>query len=174
MEEKPFAEKRILLFTGDGKGKTTAAAGTALRAIACGKSVRLAQFIKKAPSGELTVLERFPEVEILRDGLGFLTGDLTPHKKCARRLWETLQEKESAHPSWLLILDEICLAVAKDFISTEEALDCIRARPAGTVSILTGRNAPQAFMDAADTATEMRCAKHGYTLGIPAWDGVEK
>ena len=169
---------RILLFTGEGKGKTTAALGMALRASGHGMHVGIVQFVKgDATVGELAAVTAMADVEIVQAGLGFLPSPADPrmadHRAAAA---QGLQQAElmlliSRFP--LVILDEICFAVARGLIHEEQVLDLLRKVPPESCVVLTGRDATAGLIAAADTVTEMRAIKHGYHTGIKAQKGVE-
>lgn len=166
---------RILLFTGPGKGKTTAALGTLLRAVGRGGNVLLAQFCKNSPSSELDALAGIPSVTILRGGLGIPPPPTSPnhaeHARAARELFARVEA--DAEKYTLVILDEVCGAVAKELVPEARVLAFLRAlRPDQSV-ILTGRNATPAFIAAADTVTEMTCLKHCFNRGTAAQEGIE-
>ena len=167
----PFG--RRLLFTGEGKGKTTAALGMVLRAVGHGQTVHLAQFFKTGISGEVATLRLLPEVRVSHDGLGLVRGDPEPHRQAARRLWQAVRDAEAAAPARLLVLDEICLAAHWGFVGEAEVAELLYARPKDSVTVLTGRHAPPGLVAMADTATDMRCLRHGATMGWPAQKGVE-
>ncbi|MFH0890712.1 MAG: cob(I)yrinic acid a,c-diamide adenosyltransferase [Candidatus Liptonbacteria bacterium] len=175
----------IILFTGDGKGKTTSALGQMIRVLGRGKSALMIQFIK-GPwiSGEDKFAEMFgdkcsgfgPEFEIRKRGLGFvgILGDKLPreeHAAAARKaLAEFVGEKESAPPDggWhLIVLDEINVAVSLGLLTIEEVLDAIGDYPEDKLLMLTGRGAPQELIDLADLVTETKDVKHPY------WDGKD-
>jgi cob(I)alamin adenosyltransferase len=179
MEGRDMTEPvRTLIFTGNGKGKTTAALGMALRAAGHGLPVAIVQFVKSdATVGELRAAAALPGVTIVQTGRGFLPkpGDpaLADHQAAAiaglRGAEEILIRGEAA----VVILDEICFAVARGLLDEREVLDVLeRARP-GTIVVLTGRGATDGLMAAADTVTEMREIKHGMTSGIQSQRGVE-
>lgn len=174
----------LYVFTGNGKGKTTAALGQALRAVGEGKRVLMVQFIKGPwKSGEDKLLENFqfsiPNFQIRKTGLGFvgILGDKRPieeHKKAAEEgLALAHREVESGH--WdIVILDEINNAVHLGLISKGSVIELINLSASKLEHlILTGRDAPQEFIDRADLVTEMRDIKHPYEKGIKAKRGLE-
>lgn len=169
---------RLLIFTGDGKGKTTAALGMVLRAAGHGMRVRVLQFVKSDASvGEFAALSALPGVEITQTGRGFVpdTGcaGFEAHRAAARDGLSLAREALEPGRYNLLVLDEICTALSRGLLETEAVVELLAARPAGTHVALTGRGAPEALVALADTVTEMRCVKHGYEIGIPATKGVE-
>ncbi len=172
----------VIVYTGDGKGKTTAAMGLALRAAGNRMRVRIIQFIKGAwKTGEVEALKAFlPSVEIARAGRGFTIDGLRDeripmedHAAAARRgLVEALQVLDAGAAD-VLVLDEILGTLNAGFVSVEELLGLVARRPQAMHLVLTGRNAPAALVEVADLVTEMRLVKHPYERGIPAQRGVE-
>lgn len=169
---------RVLIFTGDGKGKTTAALGLALRATGHGLRVLVLQFVKGGQqTGELVAVRRIPGFEIEQRGCGFVPAEGSAKFAVHRQAAETvLKEADGALLSEkydVVVLDELCLAVAKNLLPEQAALDVVsHARP-GTVLVLTGRGATPGLIAAADTVTEMCLRKHGLQSGIKAQPGVE-
>ncbi len=169
---------RLLIFTGDGKGKTTAALGMALRCVGHGMSVLIVQFVKSDSStGEIAALGSLPGVEIMQCGLGFIprsTGaDLTMHREAARRGLSLAREALSSGRFPLVVLDEVCVAISARLLEIPALLEVLSDTAPGTCVAITGRGAPPQLLEMADTVTEMRCVKHGYRQGIPAQPGVE-
>jgi cob(I)alamin adenosyltransferase len=167
---------RTLIFTGDGKGKTTAALGMVLRAAGHGQRVLVIQFIKaNAKTGELASCQRLPGVEIVQMGRGFVPRMTDPrfdaHRQAALEAMERASKAVAAGGYDLIVLDEICTAVAKNLVAEERVLELLR-NASGCI-VLTGRGATTALIEMADTVTEMRCVKHGLTGGIQAQTGVE-
>ena len=166
----------LMVHTGDGKGKTTAALGLAVRAFGAGLRVLILQFIKGGQSyGELEALKKFyPQVQIKQCGLGFTSqGDKLEHKKLAK---ETLQlaRKEILSGDWdLIILDEINYAVKFNLISESEMLELVKLKPANLHLLLTGRDATEKLIEVADLVTEMKLIKHPFNAGIKAQRGIE-
>jgi cob(I)alamin adenosyltransferase len=170
----------VLINTGDGKGKTTAALGTVLRAVGYGHHCLIVQFIKGSWSyGELKSIKRLePEVEFHRMGKGFvgIIDDQLPreeHEKAAREALAFAREKMVTGAYRLVLLDEIFIAVGLGLIGTQDVLDLLDVRPRKTTLILTGRGAPPEVIERADTVTEMREIKHAYRKGILAQRGVD-
>jgi len=169
---------RVLIFTGDGKGKTTAALGMALRAAGHGKKVAVVQFVKgDASVGELQVVQTMPNIDMIQTGLGFLPPPTSPkferHKTAAQEGLRKAEEIVADGSCFLVILDEICFAVAKGLVKEQQVLELVRQAQPDTCLVLTGREASQAMIAAADTVTEMRCIKHGMDIGLHAQKGVE-
>ena len=169
-------EKRglIIVHTGDGKGKTTAALGLAIRAFGAGLKVLILQFIKGARrSGELTALEALG-IEVWQLGLGFITEENFPEqKKSARIALETARQEISSGAWDLIVLDEINYAVKFGLLSAEEILSLIKIRPPELHLVFTGRDALPELIDAADLVTEMKLIKHPFQSGIVAQSGIE-
>ncbi len=170
----------VLVNTGDGKGKTTAALGTVLRAVGYGHRCLIVQFIKGSWSyGELKSITRLePEVEFHRMGKGFvgIIDDNLPreeHEKAAHEALAFAKQKLASGDYKLVLLDEIFIAIGLNLITTGDVLDLMDARPPQTTLILTGRGAPAEIIERADTVTEMREIKHAYRKGILAQRGVD-
>ncbi len=164
----------IIVHTGDGKGKTTAALGLAMRANGAGLKVLILQFIKGSRrSGELNSLDAL-KIEIRQLGLGFITPEnFSEQKKSARAAIEMAQ-KEILSGAWdLIILDEINYAVKFGLLDAAEILDLIKIRPPQLHLVFTGRDALPELIDAADLVTEMKIIKHPFQKGIAAQAGIE-
>jgi cob(I)alamin adenosyltransferase len=170
--------RRILLYTGDGKGKTTAALGLALRAAGRGRRVLIVQFLKDGREvGEGLALRDFPAIALESHGLGFVPPPGHPrfaaHRQAAIRALERVVAAGAEAVHEVFILDEVCGAIAAGLITAEAVLAAVATLPADAVIVLTGRNAHPALVDLADTVTEMRCVRHAFDAGIPAQPGVE-
>ncbi|MCL6610407.1 MAG: cob(I)yrinic acid a,c-diamide adenosyltransferase [Peptococcaceae bacterium] len=173
-----MAEKKglVMVFTGNGKGKTTASLGMALRAWGQGMKVLMLQFIKgHRVYGELTAAAKLEGMEIRPMGDGFITsgGRLELHRQAARNALEEARREITGGRWDMVILDEIIYAVGFNLLSEEEMLDLISLKPPGMHLVLTGRNAPQSLIDRADLVTEMKEIKHPYARGVKAQKGVE-
>ena len=172
------AEKGLLIVhTGKGKGKSTAAFGMAIRAIAHGMKVGVVQFIKGPwESGERDLLRKFPEqVEVHAMGEGFTweTQDRERDIRAAREAWE-MSKRFIADPDIrLVILDELNIVLRYDYLDLDEVLAAIAARPADTHVVVTGRNAKEPLIEAADLVTEMTQVKHPFRDGVKAQAGIE-
>lgn len=162
MNKKP----RILIFTGDGKGKTTAALGMVLRASGHDMRTRVVQFLKTdAGSGEIALLSKLPGVEFSRRGLGFVpqrrdNPSLPAHVRAAQEALDLVREAIGASPYDLLIMDEICGAIAAGLVDEQEVIALLEQAPEAMRIVLTGRDVPFGLITLADTVTEMRCIKH--------------
>jgi cob(I)alamin adenosyltransferase len=169
---------RILIFTGDGKGKTTAALGMALRASGHGMRTLILQFIKADTSvGELTGLKYLPGIETIQMGRGFVPSPSDPafleHCRAAHHALEKAAEALRLKRYDLIILDEICTAMVMGLITEDQVVEIIDQCSKGSCLVLTGRGASERLISMADTVTEMRCVKHGWQKGITAQKGVE-
>jgi cob(I)alamin adenosyltransferase len=175
MRDKP----RILVFTGDGKGKTTAALGMVLRASGHGMHVRMVQFLKSdTGSGETALLPKLPGVEFSRRGLGFVPRRrddprFAAHQQAAQEALDMVRTAILDGRYDLLVMDEIGGAMAAGLVEEQEVLELLRQAPATMRIVLTGRNVPAGLIALADTVTEMRCVKHGMQQGCTAQKGVE-
>jgi cob(I)alamin adenosyltransferase len=170
-------EGYIQVYTGDGKGKTTAALGLALRAAGAGLKVFVAQFMKLGDYSEIAALKRMADlITVEQFGLGrFIRGAPEPDDiAAARRGLARVQEIFAAGRHAVVILDEANGAAACGLFSPVDLLDLISARPEGVEVVLTGRNAAPEILAAADLVTEMKALKHYYQQGVPARVGIEK
>jgi cob(I)alamin adenosyltransferase len=170
-------EGLLLVNTGNGKGKTTAALGTLVRALGHGQKAAFIQFLKSAPTGESRFLEELsaarPEsLRYAKIGLGFV-GD-SPSQGDRDKAREAMDLAAALSPDLdLLVLDEVCVALDKGLIPLSGMLGFIAGRPAGLNLVLTGRGCPEEIIELADTVTEMREIKHAYRSGIPARKGLD-
>jgi cob(I)alamin adenosyltransferase len=169
----------LVVYTGKGKGKTTAALGIVFRALGRGLKVAVVQFIKgKWKTGERSFAEKlaltFP-LTFLVMGLGFTweSDDISRDKAAARAAWEKAAEiiVKGEHP--IVILDELTYVISYDFVSLDEILAVLRARPPHVHVVITGRNAPDELIASADLVTEMKSIKHPFEKGIPALPGID-
>lgn len=171
----------VLVYTGDGKGKTTAAIGLAVRAIGRGMRVLMIQFIKSPGRtyGEKIVFERLG-IDMFQMGIGF-TWTKTPeeHREALQRAWAFTKEKVASEYYDVVILDELNNALAiesfpiDDVLPLQEVLEWIKTRPEGIHLVITGRNAKPEIIDAADLVSEVNPVKHYYDQGVPAVMGIE-
>lgn len=166
----------VVLNTGDGKGKSSAAFGVMIRGVARGWPVAVVQFVK---SGKWNVGEekigRQLGVDWFNVGDGFTwdSDDLDHDKALAREGWETAARLIHAGEHRLIILDEVTYLCTWGWIETADVAATIRARPSAVNIVLTGRDAPGELIDVADTVTEMRKVKHAYDSGVNAMRGIE-
>lgn len=164
----------IHLYYGEGKGKTTAAMGLALRAIYAEKKVVILQFLKKTATGEIILLEQLG-AKIYRGKCGnVFVSDMTEQEKRETRKLQTENLLSAvAENADVLILDEACAAWQLDMVERSPLQKIVLEKPAEQELILTGRKPAEWMREAADYCTEMRCEKHPYQKGIPARKGVE-
>jgi cob(I)alamin adenosyltransferase len=166
----------IQVYTGNSKGKTTAALGLALRAAGAGLKVFIAQFIKKRRCSEHKALERFSDLITFKQyGTGFLKGDkpTIPEIHAAKKGLEEIKKIILSSKYDMVILDEINIAVHHKLFSVDELLKVLDAKPAGVELVLTGRYADKKIIEKADLVTEMKEIKHYLQKGIKARAGIE-
>ncbi|MDZ7856238.1 cob(I)yrinic acid a,c-diamide adenosyltransferase [Sphaerotilus sp.] len=174
----PDGERRglVLVHTGDGKGKSTAAFGLAIRAHGRGKAVKVYQFMKvpSARFGEHRLFERIGiPIEGLGDGFSWKSKDLEHSAQLARDGWAKAEATIRAGEHFLVVLDEIMYPLRYGWVPLEPVLQALRERPAQVHVVLTGRNAPEELVELADTVTEMTLVKHHFRAGVPAQRGIE-
>lgn len=166
----------VLVNTGNGKGKSSAAFGLVARALGHGMKVGVVQFIKGALStGEEAFFRRFPEVEyrVMGEGYTWETQDRERDIAAANKAWEQALTFLCDPAIGLVVLDEINVALKLKYLDMEQVLAALRARPAMQHVALTGRGAPPELIAYADTVTEMQDIKHAYRSGIGAQEGME-
>ncbi len=167
------------IYCGDGKGKTTAATGLAVRAAGSGMKVLFARFLKNENSAELKVLDQIPEIEVihLEKSFGFYN-TLNEEQKAEmtqmyRQLWETAVQRILTGDYSMLVMDEFMAADTYGMIPHEEALKFFAERPEHLEVVLTGRNPAPELLELADYVSEIRKVKHPYDSGITARRGIE-
>ncbi len=175
---KPQGERRGLIFvhTGNGKGKSTAAFGLALRAHGRGKTVKVYQFMKvpTARFGEHRLFEQLGiAIEGLGDGFSWKSRDLEHSAQLAQDGWAKAEATIRAGEHFMVVLDEIMYPLRYGWLALEPVLACLRERQAHVHVVLTGRNAPAELIELADTVTEMALVKHHFKAGVPAQRGIE-
>ncbi|MEM3579689.1 MAG: cob(I)yrinic acid a,c-diamide adenosyltransferase [Candidatus Bathyarchaeia archaeon] len=167
----------VQVYTGDGKGKTSAAFGLALRAIGRGLKVYIIQFIKGGfDYGELYIVDRLPNLTLKAFGRGKFVTTQPPSEEDVKLAEEALRLAEKTIKSGeydLVILDEINVALNLKLISLEKVLELIESKPKHVELVLTGRYAPKEIIDVADLVTEMREVKHPFKRGCQAREGIE-
>ena len=168
----------VLINTGPGKGKTTAALGTAVRALGQGFKMAFLQFIKSQETGESLFLKdfaaKYPDrLYYNRLGLGFVMNK--PDDEDRRKAGEALEEARRLLDGGfdLVVLDEICVAADKGLIDAGAIAEMLKSRPEAVSVILTGRGCPDELIELADTVTEMTLIKHAYKQGVKAKRGIE-
>jgi cob(I)alamin adenosyltransferase len=166
----------VIVNTGDGKGKSSAAFGVMIRAVARGWPVAVVQFVK---SGKWNVGEEKVGRQLgvdwhnAGDGFTWDSNDLDHDKALARQGWETASRLIAAGDHRLVILDELTYLCVWGWIETGDVVTALRHRPEHVNIVVTGRDAPQELIDLADTVTEMRKVKHAYDRGVNAIRGIE-
>ena len=166
----------IQIYTGNGKGKTTAAFGLALRASAYGKKIFIGQFVKGMKYGELESIKKFSDnITLKQFGRDcFIFNDPEPEDiEVARKGWDEVNKILIENNIDILILDEIGIAIHYKLISTQEVIDFIKRKPAEMELIMTGRYVPEELFELADLVTEMKEIKHYYKADVPAREGIE-
>ncbi len=173
-----MAERRglVLVYTGEGKGKTTAALGLMLRSLGRGYKPRVFQFLKheRAAFGEHRALERLGvPIEGLGDGFSWRSRDLEKSAALARAGWQRAAGAIASGEWDLVVLDEVTYPLNFGWIPVAEVVGALRSRPRHVHVVLTGRDAPAELVELADTVTEMKKIKHAYDAGVPAQKGME-
>ena len=167
----------IIIYTGNGKGKTTAALGQALRAAGHGMKVCIIQFIKGSwRYGELEAFKRFDDLidfHVTGKGFTWKSEDLEEDKKIARQGWQLAQAAIGSGRYRLVILDELTYLAKYGMIDTQELVDVLTGKPESLHVMVTGRNAPEALLEIADLVTAMEAVKHPFNYGIKAQKGIE-
>jgi cob(I)alamin adenosyltransferase len=167
----------VQVYTGNGKGKTSAAFGLALRAIGRGLNVYVIQFIKGGfDYGELHAIKGFPNLTLKAFGRGKFVTTRPPEKEDIQLAEKALQLAKEAVESRkydIVILDEISVALKLELISLEEVLKIVKNKPTTVELVLTGRDAPDELIQAADLVTEMKEVKHPFHKGLKARKGIE-
>lgn len=167
---------QIHVYTGNGKGKTTAAFGLALRAAGAGMNVFFAQFVKGRSYSEIELIQqKIPEITVKQYGLGCFIVNTPTHEdiEAARKGLDEVTGIIRSGKYNVVVLDEATIALYYDLFSVDDLLKTIRQRPENTEVIVTGRYAPKALIEVADLVTEMKEVKHYYQKGLQAREGVE-
>ena len=165
----------VMVFTGNGKGKTTAAFGTATRAVGHGKKVGVIQFIKGTwPNGERNLLEPHGvEFQVMATGFTWNTQDRDSDTAACLAVWEHARRMLADDQLDLVLLDELTYMVAYDYLPLESVLSALRERPAHQSVIITGRGCHRDIIELADTVSELRPVKHAFDAGITAQMGID-
>ncbi len=178
MTEKKHSRKgRVIVHTGDGKGKTTAALGLAMRAVGHGMKVIMLQFLKgKWKTGERKAAEKlapFFEIRSLGRGFTWESENIAQDIEAARKAWEESRKIVLSGDYHMVILDEINYVVGNGFLPVEDVLTLIREKPPAMHLVLTGRRAHPKLIEAADLVTEMVAVKHPFEKGTKGQRGIE-
>jgi cob(I)alamin adenosyltransferase len=167
----------VIVHTGAGKGKTTAAFGMVLRCIGHGMRVGVVQFVKgKWSTGERDVLAKFPDLVTCRamgEGFTWDTQDRARDIAAARAAWETAKAMIADPGYGMVLLDELNIVLRYDYLPLDEVLDVLRAKPRDLHVVITGRNAKPELIELADLVTEMTMVKHPFRAGVRAQAGIE-
>lgn len=165
----------IQLYTGNGKGKTTAAIGMSIRAVGSGKRVLIAQFVKGMPYSEFDALKRFPEIELRQYGLAcFIENvptreDIVAAQKGLKEVAAFIENNQFD----LVVMDEVCIALHYNLFGIDDLIKILSHKQETMEIILTGRYAPAELYQIADLVTEMKEIKHYYNKGVQARKGIE-
>jgi cob(I)alamin adenosyltransferase len=174
---KTIEKGLLLVHTGAGKGKTTAAMGLALRMLGRGRAVSIVQFIKGAWStGERLGLARFDDLltwHSMGEGFTWETQDRARDIAACARAWEEAQVQMARPEVSLVVLDELCIALRYDYLDLAAVVAALGSRRPGLHVVVTGRNAPAALVEAADLVTEMQAVRHPFKAGVKAQEGIE-
>ncbi|EGT4382669.1 cob(I)yrinic acid a,c-diamide adenosyltransferase [Cronobacter malonaticus] len=165
----------VIVFTGNGKGKTTAAFGTVTRAVGHGKKAAVIQFIKgEWPNGERNLLEPHGvEFQVMATGFTWDTQNRESDTAACQAVWQHGKRMLADASLDLVVLDELTYMVAYDYLALEEVLTALRERPAHQTVIITGRGCHRDILEYADTVSELRPVKHAFDAGIKAQIGID-
>ncbi|CAN2046616.1 Corrinoid adenosyltransferase [Candidatus Magnetomoraceae bacterium gMMP-13] len=167
----------LMVNTGNGKGKTTASLGLAVRALGHGFKVCIIQFIKgNWKYGELKLAEHFDdllEFHVMGKGFTWKSDNIEEDIEIAKKAWEFAKEKIFSNKYKLIILDELTYLISYEMVNENEVIEKLSNRPEGLNIVVTGRDACPALIDIADMVTEMKNIKHHYKEGIRAQKGIE-
>jgi len=174
---KTLSKGLLIVHTGKGKGKTTAALGMVVRAIGHGQKIGVVQFVKGAmTTGEKAVFDAFPEQVAFKpmgEGFTWDTQDRARDIAVAREAWEEVKRMIADPAIDMVLADELNIVLRYDYLPLAEVLDALLAKPVDKHVIVTGRNAPDALIEAADLVTEMTMIKHPFRSGVKAQAGIE-
>lgn len=173
----------VTVYTGDGKGKTTAALGMVFRALGRGLPVAVVQFVKgRWRTGERLLAARLEGAALeparllfrtMGEGFTWEGDDPEVHARAARAAWEAARALLAGGAHRVVVLDELTHCLGPGYVALDEVLAALAARAPETTVVITGRDAPPALLDAADLVTEMRAVKHPFTRGVRAIAGVD-
>ncbi len=174
---KTIEKGLLMVHTGKGKGKTTAAMGLAMRAMGHGMRVGMVQFVKgKWQTGERDILERFPDlvtVKTMGEGFTWETQDRQRDIAAAQAAWAAAQEMIGDPGYRLIVLDELNIVLRYDYLDINDVVAALAARRPDLHIAVTGRNAKAELIDVADLVTEMTMVKHPFRAGVKAQQGIE-
>ncbi|MCT4706314.1 cob(I)yrinic acid a,c-diamide adenosyltransferase [Enterobacteriaceae bacterium H16N7] len=165
----------LIVFTGNGKGKTTAAFGTVTRAVGHGKKVGVIQFIKgQWPNGERNLLEPHGvEFQVMATGFTWETQNRETDTEACLAVWQHAKRMLADASLDMVILDEITYMVAYDYLPLDEVMDALQQRPVSQTVIVTGRGCHRDILEIADTVSELRPVKHAFDAGVKAQIGID-
>ena len=177
MAGKTIERGLLIVHTGKGKGKSTAAFGMVFRHIGHGMRAGVIQFVKGSwGTGERTVLEKFPElvtIKAMGEGFTWETQDINRDIAHARAGWEEAKRMITDPSYKMVMLDELNIVLRYDYLPLQEVLDVLKNRPADKHIVVTGRNAKEELIEIADLVTEMELIKHPFRSGVKAQAGIE-
>ena len=182
LADKTVEKGLLIVHTGKGKGKSTAAFGLVMRALGRGFPIGIVQFVKgKWETGERAVLEKFPDLVTMRtmgEGFTWDTQDRQRDIDAARQAWnvakEMIEASRGPDPAYkMILLDELNIVLRYDYLDIDEVVDVLASRPPDLHVIVTGRNAKEPLIEAADLVTEMTMVKHPFRAGVKAQPGIE-
>ncbi len=174
---KTIEKGLIMVHTGKGKGKSTAAMGLAMRAMGNAMRVGIVQFVKGVwATGERDILDKFPEqvtIKAMGDGFTWETQDRARDIKAAETAWAMAQEMIADESYGMVVLDELNIVLRYDYIPIGYVIETLKAKPNDLHVVITGRNAKEELIDIADLVTEMTLVKHPFRSGVKAQAGIE-
>jgi cob(I)alamin adenosyltransferase len=174
---KTIEKGLIMVHTGKGKGKSTAAMGLAIRAVGHGMKVGIVQFVKGVwATGERDVLDKFPDQVVIKamgDGFTWETQDRVRDIKAAESAWSMAWEMIADNSYNMVVLDELNIVLRYDYIAISSVIETLKAKPDNLHIIITGRNAKEELIEVADLVTEMTLIKHPFRSGVKAQAGIE-
>jgi cob(I)alamin adenosyltransferase len=172
-----FEKGYIQIYTGNGKGKTTASVGVAIRAIGCGMKVFFGQFLKRRPSSEHKIFADYPNsVKLVQFGTEqFVIGEPSALDiECAQSGLELSRKAIASGYYNLVVLDELNVAISMGLLKVQNVVEILKNKPEHVEIIITGRNAPQELVELAHLVSEVKEVKHYYKIGVPARVGIEE
>ena len=174
---KTIEKGLVIVHTGKGKGKSTAAMGLAIRAIGHGMNVGIVQFVKGVwETGERAVLDKFPDlvtIKAMGDGFTWETQDRERDIKAAETAWAASKDMIMSGAYKMVILDELNIVLRYDYIPLDDVIETLKAKPDDLHVVITGRNAKDDLIEVADLVTEMTLIKHPFRGGVKAQVGIE-